>query len=731
MTQHRWLVDAVVEAGLPEAERLRENPLPEPLVDAWETVSKVTGMDPGTVADAVARHFRIRTADLDDRDAAVLRLVPEKVARRYVALPLREDGRSLQVAVADPSDFDGLKAIGFAAGRYIDPVVAPAYELSARISTSYGDHNPVADFLAREGGKGATLPILVGVMEGDSAKNLRLDLETDPTARLAALLFQEAISLGASDLHLEPMAGGAVARYRVEGVLAHSKFMPRDVQTQVVAHVKAIAGMDPTTRIRPQDGRARLFVGGTPYDLRISTLPAGKGENMVVRILSGESVESLSSLKLVEPEASQLRALFKRSAGIVVMTGPTGSGKSTTLVAAIKELSGPGVDIHTVEDPVEYKIPGVVQVEVDERQGLTFAAAIRSILRQDPDVLLVGEIRDAETAEAAKQAALTGHLVLSTLHTQDAPSAVFRLKDLGVDPSYLAEILAGACAQRLVRTLCPHCAKPVEGELSEEEARFELVVGTRPPKRAAGCPRCRETGYKGRVPIAQVFTMTPSVADLITEGTALSRVRALAHEEGMRTLSRCAADLVEQGDTTPEEVLRVLGESFWLEIEYEKRRTVLTEDHDHRAVNPTPESMSDIPTPKLDTPQVLVLEEDDERRRVVAKALREMGYEVHEALHASDARAAMRIHQHISLMVVSLDEEGRTAREVLHEDYQALGGYAVPSVIIIPPGDQEVEPVLRANGAVDYIYEPFDPEDLKFRVAAAVRRHEMAHGVLS
>ena len=331
-------------------------------------------------------------------------------------------------------------------------------------------------------------------------------------------MLADGVASRASDIHVEPIEGGVAVRYRIDGVLRQVMKVPRNAGLPLISRIKIMSGLDIADRLRPQDGRARVSIGGEPIDLRVSTLPASLGEKVVIRILSQRAtVLDLDALGMHEDEQQALHRLLNHKEGIVLVTGPTGSGKTTTLYSAIRLIQNPGVNIVTVEDPVEYRLgQNIVQVQVHDKAGLTFASALRSILRQDPDVVLIGEIRDQETAQIALQASLTGHLVLSTLHTNDAPNAVTRLVDMGMEPYKIASALRGVVAQRLMRRLCTVCRVPSDEPAPERVARY-LPAGTRLYK-AVGCPECAMTGYRGRFSVVEVLSMNAQLERDIGQG---------------------------------------------------------------------------------------------------------------------------------------------------------------------------------------------------------------------
>src|SRR5918999_1810218 len=410
-------------------------------------------------------------------------------------LPLAATETWLEVATSDPSDLDCERALAFATGRAVRFALASPRRIAARLDEVYrGDRASAGRAEVAESAVDVQ-HLAADAEAGASAAGI--DDDPESVTRLVDQLLADGVRVGASDIHVEPEEAGIVVRHRIDGVLRDARLLPRAVAPALVSRVKILSGLDIADRLRPQDGRARVAVNGTPVDLRVSTLPASRGEKVVIRVLDARAtIRSVDGMGFTAAEYARVERLLEAREGLILVTGPTGSGKTTTLYAALRQVQDRGVNIVTVEDPVEYRIPGTVQVQVRERAGLTFGAALRSIMRQDPDVILVGEIRDRETAEIAIQASLTGHLVLSTLHTNDAASAVTRLVDIGVASHKIATAVKGVLAQRLVRRLCEVCREVRPSTAAD--ARYGVPAGT-PIGRARGCTLCAGTGYRGRL----------------------------------------------------------------------------------------------------------------------------------------------------------------------------------------------------------------------------------------
>jgi type II secretory ATPase GspE/PulE/Tfp pilus assembly ATPase PilB-like protein/8-oxo-dGTP pyrophosphatase MutT (NUDIX family) len=501
---------------------------------------------------ATAARLRLAVADLSHVSPRAVQLVPERWARRYGVLPLAATETWLEVATSDPCDLDCERALAFATGRAIRFALASSDDIARRLDEVYrGDRPAERDCVAEP-----ALDVQHLATDAEVAPaSPRLDDDPETVTRLVDQILADGVRVGASDIHVEPEEQGIVVRQRIDGVLRDVRVLPRSLAAALVSRVKILSGLDIADRLRPQDGRARVAVNGTPVDLRVSTLPASRGEKVVVRILDARAtILSLDGMGFTADEYARVERLLEAREGLILVTGPTGSGKTTTLYAALRQVQDRGVNVVTVEDPVEYRIAGIVQVQVRERAGLTFGAALRSIMRQDPDVILVGEIRDRETAEIAIQASLTGHLVLTTLHTNDAASAVTRLVDMGIAPHKIATAVKGVVAQRLTRRLCDACrelalAGPDEWRRGIPEG---ATVG-----RARGCSACGGTGYRGRLAIVEVLVSTPDVERRIAAGETAERIADAARASGMGSLWQCGLTHVRAGDTHLEELLRV------------------------------------------------------------------------------------------------------------------------------------------------------------------------------
>jgi type IV pilus assembly protein PilB len=512
------------------------------------------------LARALARRLRLEYTELteNDVDRAATSLVDQKVLRRHGVLPLRvEDGR-LVVAMSDPTNFYALEDLRMLSGLPVTPVVVVDDEIRRVQNQVFAISEEVTEILEEAAGRSVLEE--VGELElGDATA------DHAPIVRLVSSILQQAVADAASDIHVEPRAQQLAVRMRVDGVLREVMSVPPTLQSGVIARLKILANLNIAERRVPQDGRFSVRLAGQRVDLRAASLPTVYGEKVVLRLLDTSNLEvDLKGLGFAPDVLERYGKVFRRPYGTILVTGPTGSGKSTTLYATLKELNSPEKNIITVEDPVEYRMGGINQVQVNPKAGLTFASGLRSILRSDPDVVMIGEIRDHETAKISVEAALTGHLVLATLHTNDAPSAVTRLNEMGVEPYLTSSAVDCVIAQRLARRLCERCKRPVEVEaetLSALEFPFERLApqdGSFHFHEAVGCDRCARTGYRGRIGIYEMMVLTDEIREAVLKRGSADEVRHVAEEQGMAPLRDDGLLKAARGITTIEEVLRTV-----------------------------------------------------------------------------------------------------------------------------------------------------------------------------
>jgi type II secretory ATPase GspE/PulE/Tfp pilus assembly ATPase PilB-like protein len=683
-----WLVEVARRAGLVDQDA---KPVPPgtSLTDAWAMVARAAGVKESELARHVATYHRLETADLAAADPTARELVPEKLARRYHVFPLRADDRYLTVAVANPTALDDEQALGFASGRTPIFQVAPPAAIAEAIDTRYAPDAALERLVDRVG---ASLVDDVRVLEDVVPETVdSREIDATPVVKLTNLILHDAVRAGASDIHLEPGRQGGTVRFRVDGVLRAFMQLPMPALNRVVSRIKVISNLDIADRIRPQDGRARVQVQSHAYDLRVSTVPTREAEKAVIRLLDPKSTRRLEALELPAPELARIRRLLSYRDGIVLVTGPTGSGKTTLLYAALHELATGEVNIMTVEDPVEYELAGLTQIQVEPKRGLTFGSALRSLLRQDPDVVLIGEIRDLETAEIAVQASLTGHLVLATLHANDAVGTVARLTDLGVDRTKIAATLRGAVAQRLARRLCEICRQKIEGALSPEEAGLAARYGVPPIARTVGCERCAQTGYRGRLPLLEVLVANASFTELVAQGAPAAQLQKAAIAGGMRGMRDVAMDRVKSGDTTLSEVERVLGQSSGEEEPGEAQ------------------------------PHVLVVDDDAVSRTLARTLLEKNGFQVAEATDGVEALKRLATEAY-ALMVLDVEMPRLSGAEVLARVRQSVATAGLPVVVLTGSVSDAAEVQLMEQGADDFIRKPLEPARFIARIKGVLRR---------
>lgn len=513
------------------------------------------------VMRAVAEEHHLNFVNLEEISIPpnVVELVPESVARENVILPMAEEDDSLRVIVSDPLDLDTFDKLRFILNRKIEIILAPRDAILAGINQYYGAvEGESADSMLQEFTDTAIDFTETDPMQG--ADDDELDESSAPIVKLASLIINEAVQLRASDIHVEPFEDKVRIRYRIDGILIERDSTPRRLLGALLSRFKIMARMDIAERRRTQDGRIKVTVGEKELDLRVSMLPTNHGQSCVMRLLDKDNIKiGVRQLGLSEKAFQTFAGLIKRPNGIFLVTGPTGSGKTTTLYAALNELNSPDRKIITAEDPVEYYLPGINQVEVKHSIGLDFARIVRALLRQAPNIILVGEMRDSETAEMGIQASLTGHLVFSTLHTNDAPSAITRLIDMGVPPYLVASSILAVLAQRLVRVVCTKCKspfKPSQTLLDSAGITPEMAKNATFTK-GKGCGHCQKSGYRGRLGIYELMIMTPKLRELAFDSAATQDIRKMAIQEGLDTLYTDGISKVLSGITTLDEVFRV------------------------------------------------------------------------------------------------------------------------------------------------------------------------------
>lgn len=525
-----------------------------------EALVKLEYVSPAEIGQAQANQFGFEYIDLANMQipSSVIEMVPESVARENLVIPLSlEDNGDLVVALHDPMAFEILDKLRFIINKEIKVAVASKEMIQAAINRHYGQSETESvDSMLQEFTETA-----IDFTETELAKTgMVAEDENAPIIKLVNLIISEAVNMRASDIHVEPFEDRVRIRYRIDGELMERDSPPRRLLGALISRIKIMGSIDISEKRRPQDGRIKTRVGGKDFDMRVSLLPTAHGQAIVMRILDRDNIKiGIRNLGFSEDNYRKFQSIIRRPNGIFLVTGPTGSGKTTTLYSALGELNRPDRKIITAEDPVEYYLPGINQVEVKSAIGLNFSRIIRAMLRQAPNVILVGEIRDTETAEMAIQASLTGHLVFSTLHTNDAPGSITRLIDMGVQPFLVASSVMAVMAQRLVRVICPKCKEPTvpdPAELQALEATPEQIAGAK-FMHGKGCAHCQHTGYRGRKAVFELMVMNSTLRDMTFRSEPTQNIRRQAKMFGMKTLVEDAFDKCMEGMTTTTEVLRL------------------------------------------------------------------------------------------------------------------------------------------------------------------------------
>lgn len=556
MRERKRLGDILLEAGkislaqlnrALETQRKTKRRLGEVLIDQGLLTED-------EIADVLAQQLSLERIDLEKTfvEQDIARSIPKEVALKYTAIPIFMRDDKLVVVMSDPLNMIAIDDICFITQKRIQPAVSTKKQIQKAIEIYYTkqDTDQAIEELKRE---------FTDFTEGSQKTEMDLtdDVQAAPAVRLTNSIINQAIATNASDIHIEPFENYVAVRYRVDGVLFESNRIPQNLYSAVSTRIKIMAGMNIAEKRLPQDGRIELETKGRSYDFRVSSLPTVFGEKIVIRVLDRTTFDfTRDKLGFTERENEIMDNIIRMPYGIVLLTGPTGSGKTTTLYSLLSEVNTPDKNIVTIEDPVEYMLEGINQVQVNTKAGLTFAAGLRSILRQDPDIIMIGEIRDEETAQIAVRAAITGHLVLSTLHTNDAPGAITRLVDMGVEPYLAADAIVAVIAQRLVRKLCPNCKAPYKAEDNDK-----MILNLDKPVqlyRAVGCPACQNSGYRGRTAIHEVMMVGREHRNIIARGGSAEEIREVAVRQGMVDLYESCRRLVLDGVTTIQEMVRTV-----------------------------------------------------------------------------------------------------------------------------------------------------------------------------
>jgi type IV pilus assembly protein PilB len=684
LQRRKRLFDALLEAGAATERELR---------DAVLLTHDVRALPSGAAAENPA-----------------VALLNERICRRFRIAPLRLNGDRIEIAMENPLDLTAMGDVQAMTGRAPDAFHALPGQIDVLIASAYSTEHVVDDLVER---LDVAAPAEV-LRDEDSPPSQDPDDVRAPVVRLVGSILAKAFHMKASDVHLEHDERASFVRFRVDGALRNIVTLPLAVGAgPVVARIKIMADLDIADRLRPQDGRAKLRVGGVEVGLRVSTLPTNYGEKVVIRLLDKRSAEvPLEKLGMRPEIVALIDRMIQRTQGALLVTGPTGSGKTTTLYSILNRRKAERTNIVTVEDPIEYKLEGINQVQVNEKQGLTFAAVLRSVLRQDPNVILVGEIRDRETADTAIAAAQTGHMVLSTLHTNDALSTISRLADIGLERYKLAAGLNAITAQRLVRSLCAACRAPA-AEVDPALAAAQRARGLEPRQfEPRGCAACALSGYKGRTSLVEFLEVTDGVRQRIAAGEGEAALREFAlSEKSLSTMLDDAVWHVAHGDTTLDEI------RSYVPLPAAASAPAAAEPAARRR-----EPAAPAPRPTAETaPRVLIVDDDPTIRIILRKILENQGCRVEETADGAEALAVIA-GQTPDMIIVDLNMPGLDGYGVIRGVRDSLGLADVPVLILTSDPDEESQVEALELGADDYILKPVRPSIVSARVKAAFRR---------
>jgi len=679
-----------------------------------------------TLLEVLSGQLGVEIVEVTDRpgDADALAVVPYAVAKRYRALPLKKEPRLLHVATPEPQDAEAIQALEFAIGMRIRVFLCSSREIDIALEQHYGMEEALEKIVSNvaqeadlNGSSASSIVQSDTPPSGEKATGGQTEAAQAPIIRLVNLILQEAVRKEASDIHFEPNRNYLQVRFRLDGVLRRRMSIPKYLQQSVLSRIKVTARMDIAKKRTPQDGGIRLQVDGRRLDLRVSSLPTFYGEKIVIRLLDQtERKIDLGALGLEGDRRRNLEACYRRPQGMILVTGPTGSGKSTTLQCILKDLRSEGTNIVTVEDPIEYELEGINQVQVQREAGLTFADSLRAILRQDPNVIMVGEIRDGETAEVAFRAALTGHLVLSTLHTNDTVSTVTRLVDMGVPPFLISSALLAVISQRLVRKVCQGCRVTGDPKPSALEGLPDgLLSAVEGVHWGKGCSQCEQTGYKGRVGLFELLVLSPGLRKDVAGSAGEGAIRDRARKEGMLLLLEDGIEKVRRGATTLEEVLST---AYW-DGPFNAGRTGST-----RPLSPRGECKEEVDNPLKGTglPTIVYSEDDPAVREAVCLSLETLSCEVIPAVDGQEGWE--KVKRHLPDLVVTDIEMPRLDGYGLLEKIRTELSTAFIPVILLT-GKNRCEDRMKGFllGGDDYIEKPFDHRELLARVKRCLERN--------
>jgi type IV pilus assembly protein PilB len=679
----QWLIEVARslnrKAAIPENFELSNNPL-----KSWQQVARLSRVSTQELAEAAADFFDMELAEISEVNVNTVRLIPEKSCRELFILPVKQTEEEIFVATCDPLNVkEKEEKLRFAikSAQHVHFLLMSPEAIENMLIAAFAAPPQFSINLDEMGQKGS--------------KSAEL------TVRLAKAILRDAVDKRASDVHIQPFGGGGMIRFRIDGVMHRIATVPLETLESLSRFFKVHGNMDPSKKMIAQDGRIRLTLENIEIDVRMSILPTFGGERIVARLLDQKRIFSMARSGYSVADQQAIKRLTSNRAGIILITGPTGSGKSSTLYSILSDMDRSQQNIMSIENPVEYVLQGISQTEVNEKQGLTFSSSLRAILRQDPDVVLVGEIRDAETARIASQAAMTGHLVLSTLHTNDSISAVTRLLKLEVDSSVLADSLLGVIAQRLVRQLCPHCKERVtEQTLTASEKLFHDITSLLPGFRAMGCEHCSYTGYMGRLPITEIFDVTPAISEMIFQGQTSHR-ELLEAATGFKKLSASATLLIVSGDTSIEEAFRIVGREFWYGIAKQYGKAL-------------PENINFQSDESDVLPGVLIISGSTGFVEQMTPALKKNNLTPYSCNNAVEAKVILQKQVDIAFVIAELDDRpDEELLEYVRDARLQLYWSKLPALLVLPEGRVPLESKLREDGAISkMVHQPVSAQDI-------------------
>ena len=668
---------------------------------------------PEQVGKVVEQAFKVKYLPLapENADRFGLKLVQEKICRKHNIVPVSVSDDEIRLAMADPLNFDAQADVEAVTSRRVVPFFSMPGAVASCLEQLFNTDNVIYDLLNK-----VEAPDDIFLMRGDTVKEEELNV-TAPVVLLVNSIISQAYHKHSSDIHIEHEEKGSLVRIRIDGVLRNIMTIPRHLAAgPLVSRIKIMADLDVSNHMRPQDGRTKLRIGGAEVGLRVSTLPTSYGEKVVMRILDQRAAEVPFEKLGFAPEVSAaLETCLAAAQGVILVTGPTGSGKTTTLYSILNKTRSEGTNIVTVEDPIEYKLAGINQVQVNEKQGLTFAAVLRSVLRQDPDTIMVGEIRDRETADIAFQAAMTGHMVFSTLHTNDAVSTISRLSDMGVDRFKISPALLAITAQRLVRKLCPVCAVQLP-EAEIDKALLETMAGhgfKKTAYRAPGCKNCEGSGYVGRTSMVEILLVTPRLRDLINSGAGSSEItRTALEEKALRTMTHDALWHLSQGHTDLSEISPhiTLG-----------KKAADSAPPPASPPAPAPQA-APAAAPSPGRLRVLIADDDAIMRVVLKKFIEGAGYEVIETVDGEEALTTIASGAPPDLLVSDIHMPKMTGYDLVKGVRETLGILDMPVIVLTTESSDKSQELAFKLGADDYIIKPFRAALVIARINAALRR---------